>query len=256
VYLKRMLRKLYPAVPVFLFVALWQLISTVNPETSKFFSSPLEVFRYFLSALKTGSYVEDVKFSLLNVLAGYFIGNVLGVFSGLGLWFSEECGRTFRPLIHGFSAIPIFALAPMTILWWGTGVEAKVIIVFLHVYFLSVLNAYKGAQTARKEFASFFKALGANNWQLFYHIVLPSASVWIFSTLKVTANFAVLGEFIAEFIVSERGVGHYIVRATGLYDVPGVITGTLTLMFFSFLLMLPASYLEKKAEKRFLGETL
>ncbi len=235
---------------IVIFLVLWQIIA-LDKEVANKFSSPLEVLSILFKELTEQEFWNHIFYSYRNITIGFILGNFVGALIGTVLWLNESLGKTVNPILFLLSSIPVFAIAPMTILWWGTGDFAKVMIVFLHVFFVSVFYTYRAIGHIRDELFTFYKNyIGMNNVQTFIHIILPSYIIWFPEMLKFTVNFAVLGEFVAEFIVSDKGLGHYIIRATGLYDVPRVIVGIIFLMLYSVLINLLLniynSYIRKK----------
>ncbi|HIQ51272.1 MAG TPA: ABC transporter permease subunit [Nautiliaceae bacterium] len=221
---------------VLILLMIWQILA-LNPEISKKFSSPYEVISTLITELLKNNLLDHVFYSYINITIGFIIGNLIGALLGTLFWLNENLGKIVNPVLFLLSSIPVFAIAPMTILWWGAGDFAKIMIVFLHVFFVAIFYTYKSIGEIREELFSFFRNyVGMNNFQAFIHIILPSYIIWLPNMLKFTVSFAVLGEFVAEFIVSDKGIGHYIIKATGLYDVPKVLVGIIFLMLYPFLI--------------------
>ena len=236
---------------IVIFLILWQVLA-LDKDIANKFSSPLEVLSTLFGELTKLTFWEHIFYSYRNITVGFILGNFVGALVGTILWLNDSIGKTVNPLLFLLSSIPVFAIAPMTILWWGTGDFAKVMIVFLHVFFVSVFYTYRAIGQIREELFAFYKNyIGMNNFQAFVHIILPSYIIWFPEMLKFTVNFAVLGEFVAEFIVSDKGLGHYIIRATGLYDVPRVIVGIIFLMLYSVLINLILNIYNTYIRKRF-----
>jgi len=232
-------------------LALWQILA-LNPDIAKKFSSPYEVFKVLTNEIQNASFWHHVIYSYRNITLGFLLGNFIGAFIGTILWLNESIGRMVNPILFTLSSIPVFAIAPMTILWWGTGDFAKVMIVFLHVFFVAVFYTHRAIGEIRQDLYSFYKDfIGMNNFQTFRHLILPSYILWFPEMLKFTVNFAVLGEFVAEFIVSDKGIGHYIIRATGLYDVPRVLVGIIFLMLYSIALTSVINMYNKYVRRKF-----
>ncbi len=240
-----------PLAVILLFLIIWQILA-LSEEVSKYFSSPYEVLTVLLEEVRNPEFWTHVSFSYINITLGYVLGNLLGAIVGIVLWLRDSLGKIFNPILFLLSSIPIFAIAPMSILWWGSGDVAKVIIVFLHVFFVAVFYAYKNVGNIKDEYYAFFKFVGVNDLNMFIHIIIPSASLWFLPMLKLTVGFAVLGEFVAEFIVSDKGIGHYIIRATGLYDVPRVIVGIFFLLTYSTLTALIIDFLHKTVLRKYI----
>ncbi len=175
--------------------------------------------------LQDGSLVLNSLVTGSEALTGFLLGNLFGAMIGIGLWYSEAVARVARPYLVGLGALPVFAIAPMTILWFGVGIGAKIALAFLSTVFLAAAQAFKGAQEVDPLLLQRFRMFGASRQILFRRLLLPSAMVWIVASLRLTFGAALLGAFVGEFIASDRGIGHLIVRASGLYDTPRVLVG-------------------------------
>ena len=159
-----------------------------------------------------------------------FSATWLAAVLGLGLWFSESVARISKPYLVALGAVPVFAIAPMTILWFGVGIGAKVILAFLATVFVAASQAYKGAEQIDRLHLQRLRVFGAKRWQVFRLLLLPSSLVWVLSSLRLTIGLALLGAFIGEFIAADRGLGYMIVKAGGLYDTPRVLVGVITIV--------------------------
>jgi NitT/TauT family transport system permease protein len=118
-------------------------------------------------------------------------------------------------------------------------------LVFLSTVFLAAFQSYKGVTATDEGLLRYFKASGASYQFLLRHVVLPSALEWIFAACRLNIGFAILGAFVGEFIASTHGLGHYILRASGLYRVDEVLAGVLVLSVMSLALSLAVRALER-----------
>ncbi|MCD7933403.1 MAG: ABC transporter permease subunit [Tannerellaceae bacterium] len=172
-----------------------------------------------------------------------FIGLVLGV--GIGsligflLLYFPKVSKISNYYLVALSSIPIFALAPMMIIWFGTDVKMKIAVAFFSTVFTAVFQAYKGGQNISKQDKDFFILNKATSKQMFWKLTFPASMDWIIQSIKINAGLSVLGAFIGEFIASDKGLGHMIVKASGLYDIASVLAATICIifltMFFNFL---------------------
>lgn len=234
--------------PLIIFLIFWELI-TVNSERLTFlFGSPSTVFNTFREYLINKNLIIDILITGEETILGFLLGNIIGSVIGLSLWYSKNLASTLKPYIIALGSIPIFALAPMMIIWFGTGLYAKVMMATFATIIVATVQAYEGAQNVDEEQIKLLKSFGASKFQIFKKVITPSSLVWVIASYKLNIGFALLGAFIGEFISSERGLGHLILKAGGLYDIPLVLTGILCFMF----LALAINYLLSKIEKIFL----
>jgi NitT/TauT family transport system permease protein len=194
----------------------------------------------------TPGLIWNVGVTAIEALAGFVIGNVLGTLIGVSLWFSRTVGQISKPYLVALGAVPVFAIAPMTILWFGIGFEAKVALATLATFFIAVTQSFRGAEQVDPLLVRRFQVFGASQLLVFRRLILPSALVWIFSSLRLTVGAALLGAFIGEFIASDQGIGRVIVRASGLYDTPRVLVGVISIVLVALTLDALVSRLEKR----------
>lgn len=234
--------------PAVAFLVLWQWVGS-NPATGFFFSTPWAVIKTFWHLLRSGELESNTTLTAGEAIAGFILGNVVGTVLGVGLWYSELGATIAKPYLTILGSIPVFALAPMTILWFGIGIGAKIALAFLGTVFIAAAQAHRGAGQADPLLIRRFRVFGASRRMLFTHLLLPSAGAWIVGSLRLTFGSALLGAFVGEFIASEKGLGHLIVRASSLYDTATVITGVITMAVLALSLDAVVDIFETKLFK-------
>jgi len=234
--------------PLILFLLVWEWAGASDPRFQFLFASPSTTAEAFVVGIQSGELVRAAWITLAEVVVGLALGSVIGVILGVAIGLSFGAARIFEPYLIVLSSVPIFAIAPMTILWFGTGFLAKVMLVFLSTVFLAVFQSYSGVRAVDKELVLYFRSLGANRTHLVRHIVMPSALEWIISACRLNVGFAILGAFVAEFISSNDGLGHFILKSSGLYKVDAVLAG----VFLLAVISLAINYLIKITERRIL----
>jgi NitT/TauT family transport system permease protein len=232
--------------PLVCFLAAWEAASYSSPSSEFFFSRPTEVARTLFEGIRDYSLPMHTAVTTGEALAGFILGNLVGASVGISLWYSERLARLAKPYLVALGALPVFAIAPMTVLWFGIGTWAKITLAFLATVFIATGHAYKGAEEVDPLLLRRFRVFGASRWVIFRHLLLPSSAVWIIGSLRITIGTALLGAFVGEFIASERGLGHMIIRASGVYDTPRVLVGVLTLVALALVLDYGVNALERK----------
>jgi NitT/TauT family transport system permease protein len=252
---KTALPRLVIWLPLMVVLAVWQLMGSRSESIAFFFATPAKVFAAALSMLgedlslltgiiRNGEFPPAANGGLLwnagitaaEAFSGFVIGNALGMIIGIALWYTATIARIARPYLVALGALPVFAIAPMTILWFGIGISAKIALAVLSTVFLAAAQAFKGAEQVDPLLLRRFKVFGASRAIIFRRLLLPSALVWIVASLRLTIGAALLGAFVGEFIASEQGIGHIIIRAGGLYDMPRVLVGVFAMIAMAMLL--------------------
>lgn len=237
------------AIPLIGFLAFWQVYGGATKQRTFYFATPKLVVETFIHDLSDGSLLRNAAVTGGEALAGFLLGNLVGAVLGLSLWYSEAIARISKPYLAALGSVPVFAIAPMTIIWFGIGISAKIILAFLATVFVAASQAYKGAEQVDVLHLQRLRVFGANRWQTFRLLLFPSSVVWVISSLRLTIGLALLGAFIGEFIAAERGLGHMIVRAGGLYDTPRVLVGVISIVVMSLGVESVVDSVERKTLK-------
>lgn len=222
--------------PLVAFVVGWELVVWGNDRLVFFFGQPSKVLSCIWTRTMDGSLPIDFATTFSEAAIGFVVGNVVGTAIGLGLWYSKTAFQIARPYIIALGSAPIFALAPLLIIWFGTGMVSKVMIAGLSTVFVALLQSYTGAADVSSDFIRLMKTFGATQSQTFRKVVAPSAIVWVMSAFKMNVGFAILGAFIGEYISSSRGLGHLILVASGLFDISLVLCGVLMLVIIALIM--------------------
>lgn len=203
----------------------WQIIAHTVDHGTFLFGSPSAVFSVAIHDLQMADIYRDIALTTAETVVGLLWGSLLGTLCGLLLWVDSRVGQLCEPYIVIAGSIPIVAIAPILIDWFGTGFLAKVILAGSSTLLISVIQAHEGAKLADKEKLEFARALKASRPFMVRKVILPSACMWVLAGFRLNVGFALIGAFIGEFVSSEAGVGRYIVRFGSLYDIPRVLFG-------------------------------
>jgi NitT/TauT family transport system permease protein len=222
--------------PGILFLLLWEWFCYGAPEKLFLFGSPGKVIQVAIEELPQTKIWIDLGATALETLLGLLMGTFLGTALGVCMWSHPLFEKISRPYITLIGSLPIFALAPMLIIWFGIGLWAKVVMACFATFLVSAIHSYEGAKHASEHYLHFAKTLGTNQWTILKKIIFPGALEWVLTGFKMNISFALLGAFIGEFISSEKGLGFYILKAGSLYDTPKVIFGILMLSVFALCL--------------------
>jgi NitT/TauT family transport system permease protein len=216
---------LWTFMPGCILLATWEFIVYENSRLEFLFASPSKVLAVAYQDLISGGVLVDAAVTAGEAIAGLVIGSLWGTAIGLLLWTHERLAQIARPYIVILGAVPIFAIAPMLIIWFGTGVLSKIVMSVFSVFFVALSQAYDGARFCSQEYSSYTMTLGAPRFKVVKKLIIPGALRWVAAGFKISIGLALVGAFIGEFVSSEAGLGHYILTAGALYDMPRVIFG-------------------------------
>jgi NitT/TauT family transport system permease protein len=174
------------------------------------------------------------------------MGTVIGASLGLSLWYSKIVATVSKPYIAALGSIPIFALTPMIISWFGIGIFSKIMLAFISTVIVAIVQSYQGAMSVEPRFLRLMHVMGASRFQTFRTVIVPASWLWVINAMKLNIGLALLGAFIGEFISAEQGLGYMIVRASGLYDMATVMVGVFTLIAIALCFTLLVERFERK----------
>ncbi len=181
--------------------------------------------------------------------AGLAIGTTSGTIVGLGLWYSGKAAEIAKPYIVAIGAIPVFAFAPLMIMWFGVGISMKIAIAAFSTFFVALTQSYRGAQLVGPEFLEPLHAMRATRRQVFFKVIVPGSLDWVLASARMNVGFGLLGAFVGEFVASDRGVGHVMLRAAGLYNVDRAFAAVIGIVVLAILFDLGASYLQSERHR-------
>lgn len=220
-------------------LGLWQYATSKQALNAFLFGSPAEIWTFLVKMQQDGSLLHDTSVTAMETLLGFLLGNAIGTVLGLLLWYSRFVSKVVQPFIVALGSIPVVALAPLVIIWFGTGLASKLAMSTLSVVVVALVIAYKGATGIDDDQINLMRTLGAAKRQIFTKLVIPASLRDIFAGLKLTVGFALIGAILGEFMSSSDGLGHAIFKAGSLYIIPKVFAGvvvTIALaLFLSFL---------------------
>ncbi|MGQ0551215.1 MAG: ABC transporter permease [Armatimonadota bacterium] len=207
----------------------WELLS--GPVLDQFFvSKPSHIAGSVWAMLTKEALLYHLQFTIIEALTGYLIGAGAGLILGFALARLELVYRIVEPFVVAFYGIPRIALAPLFILWFGIGIESKIAVAAIMVFFIVFINTIAGIRSAPLQFLQVARVMGASEWDLVRKVIFPAATPFIIAALQITVPQAMIGAIVGEFISSNRGVGHLISRAAGFLDTPGLFAGIFALL--------------------------
>jgi NitT/TauT family transport system permease protein len=228
-------RLLATGIAILMLIA-WELASRRNERIAFLFSRPTQVWDALVTMTISGTLWSDIGVTTAEALLGTAAGTILGSALGLALWLSKRMGRVAAPFVVVAANFPIFALAPAAIVWLGIGMGMKVFLAAFATFFISLHLAHRGAKLALEQFGGVFDGFRARRMDTYRKIIVPGALDAVFSSMRLNVGLGILGAFIGEFIVSEQGLGHTIVRASGLYQIDRVFAASLCIVALAGLL--------------------
>jgi NitT/TauT family transport system permease protein len=226
-------------------LALWEAVVRVNHFPAFILPLPGQVWQRFWLVLGNGQLVWHTSITLGEVLGGLGLGLVVATALGYLIAKSPGLERALTPYIVASQAVPIVAIAPLLVIWFGSGLRSKVLICALIVFFPILINTVVGLRSVEPELHDLMRSLRASRWQIFTKLDVPAAlPVWL-AGLKVGATLAVIGAVVGEFIGADRGLGFLVNFARGQYDTALVFVAVIALVVIALALYGLVSLIER-----------
>jgi NitT/TauT family transport system permease protein len=195
----------------------------------------------------SGKLVFHASYTALHAIAGFALGAAAGMAAGLALGRWQRVAEVLDPFLMGFYSVPKIALAPLFILWFGVGSEMKVLFVAMIVFLLVFLNTYTGVRNVSREQIAILRLMRASEAQLLAKVVLPSAVAWVFTGLRLSVPYALIGAIMGEMLASNRGLGYLLADASAQFDTGGAFAALAAIIVMAMLLNAAVRFAERRA---------
>jgi NitT/TauT family transport system permease protein len=169
-------------------------------------------------------------------LAGFVLAVLVGILLAVVIVYSPFLEKTLFTSLVAFNAIPKVAIAPLFILWIGTGIESKVLMAFLIAIFPIIVDTVAGMRAIDPAQLDLISIYRSSQWQTFWKIRFPNALPSIFAGMKVSVTLALIGAIVGEFVGSNQGLGFVILQAQGTYQTPLVFAAIAVLSILGVIL--------------------
>ncbi len=218
---------------LFLFLFLWETAARMQWIDTFFFSSPSLVATHFISMLYDGSFFVHTGITLFETLISFVLITVISLLIAVFLWYSKTLSEIMEPYLVVLNSLPKSALAPLFIVWLGTGTDTIIVAGISVALFGSIINLYTGFKQVDQEKLKLIATLGGNRFTTLKKVVFPSSIPMILSNMKVNIGLSLVGVIIGEFLAARRGLGYLIIYGSQVFQLNMVITSILILCFIA-----------------------
>ena len=224
---------------------MWEAFARLNRYPAFILPLPQQVWARFLEAIRDGTLARHTQITLLEVFAGLLLGLTTASLLGYLIAKSRSLEQALTPYIVASQSIPIVAIAPLLVIWFGSGLPSKVLICALIVFFPILINTVVGVRSVEPDLRDLMRSLKATRWQTFLKLELPAALPILLGGLKVGATLSVIGAVVGEFVGADRGLGFLINVGRGQYDTALVFVAVAALVIIAMGLYGSVALLEK-----------
>lgn len=233
-----------------LFLVLWELAATNGWIDSFFFSSPSLICIKFWELCMDNSILTHIGVTLLETLVSFLLVFVLSLLVATLLWYSPTASEIMEPYLVVLNSLPKSALAPLIIVWLGTGITTIIVAGMSVAVFGSIISFFTAFQQSDKEKIKLIQTLGGNRRDAFFKVILPGSIPMLLSTTKVNIGLSLVGVIIGEFLAARQGLGYLIIYGSQVFQLDLVITSIILLCIIAMGLYKIIQYMEHAIKKK------
>ena len=220
-------RILYPLAGAAILVLIWHYYVVLMKVSVVVLPTPLQVLKSLISNARI--LMEEGWVTALECVYGFALSLVIGIPIAVVITYSRIAHQMFYPLLVASQSIPKVALAPILLVWFGTGIKSKLAMAFVIAFFPVVVDTATGLRSTSPDLLELARSLQCTRLQTFFKIQLPSALPSIFSGAKIAVTLAVIGAVIGEFMGSNEGLGNLLLTANSQLNSP-LVWASLTVL--------------------------
>ena len=234
-----------PTAIVVLMLSIWEVLVRALHVNSVILPPPSEIMETLIE--RRGLLIDHLSSSLILIGSGLILSVVGGVSVAIAFTFSRRLREGVYPLLIISQVVPKVAIAPLFIVWFGTGTLPCLLLGFLIAFFPMTINSVLGFQSVDEESYRMARAFMGSKWQIFWKVQFPNALPYMFSGMKILLTLVIIGDVVSEFVASQEGIGYLIKLAGGLLDTP-LMMAAITALSLSGLILY---WIISKIERRF-----
>ncbi len=229
------------------FLGVWEALIRWQHYPPYILPPPELVFHKGILALRDGTLWYHTRVTLLEILGGLVLGVSGATVLGYILAKRPLLEHLIGPYVVAAQAIPVVALAPLIILWAGSGIWAKILVAALTLFFPTLVNTMVGIRSVEQRYMELMRVLNANRWQIFRMVEVPAALPILLGGLKIGTTLAVIGAVVGEFVAADQGLGFLInLTSRGTLDTALLFVAIGVLVFIALMLYTTVGYMEAR----------
>lgn len=242
--LVRQRNRLLAVLVLVLAIMLWAAVVQWQNLPPFILPAPTVVALKFWSALADGTLLRHFQVTMVEIGLGLSVGVSTAFVTGYCLAKNRALEQIASPYIVASQSIPIVAIAPLLVIWLGSGLLSKVIVCALISFFPALISTIVGIRSVDPDLHDLMRSLRAGRWQIFAKLEIPAALPILFAGLKLSVTLAVVGAVVGEFVGADAGLGFLINLARGVLDTPLMFVAVITLVIIAQLLYMSVALLE------------
>ncbi|MSP51508.1 MAG: ABC transporter permease [Alphaproteobacteria bacterium] len=213
-----------PLIAIALIILFWETFNWIFDQP-EWILPPLHKIIYTAIEGATDRFLYAAYVTLVEVIGGFFLGVIVGLTLGAILFHSNTLRKALYPLIIYSQTIPVIAIAPVFVIWFGFGPEPKIMLAALIIFFPVFMTTFAGLSSIEREMTFLMESLGASGWETFKKVRLPGALPFVFTGLKQAAILSPIGAIVGEFVGSHEGLGPVMIASNAAFKTHYVFAG-------------------------------
>lgn len=232
------------------FLLFWEVSADIGLIDSFFFASPSRVILLFAQLCMDYSIFFHIGITLWETVISFLLVFLISLLVATVLWYSPKLSEILEPYLVILNSLPKSALAPLFIVWLGTGTTTIIVAGISVALFGSIISFYSGFKQCDAEKITLIYTLGGRKKDAFRKVVLPSSVPVLLSTTKVNIGLALVGVIIGEFLAARRGLGYLIIYGSQVFQLNLVIMSVILLCIIAMGLYKGTQIIEQKIKNR------
>ncbi|WP_407267736.1 ABC transporter permease [Radiobacillus sp. PE A8.2] len=232
---------MYPIIFAVGIFILWELVVRI-------FSVPVYLLPAPTSVIATidSSLLGHMMVTLYESIVGFIIANILGFATAVIFVHSKPIEKGMYPLAIALKTTPLVALAPLLVVWLGTGYSSKIVASVLICFFPILVNSVKGLKAIEHEAWELFTTYKGTKWEIFWKLRLPTSLPYVMSALKISSSLAIVGAIVGEFVGANKGLGYVVLVSSYHMDTPVMFSAIFASALCGLMLFWTVSWMERR----------
>lgn len=206
-------------------LAAWQLSTQVGWASEQLFPSPVSIFKDFYDMLQSGELLHHLRVSVVRAALGFLLGGALGLLAGLLVGLFRRAEELLDPTVQMLRTVPLLAITPLFILWFGFGELSKVLLIAMGAFFPLYVNTFLGVRNVDSKLFDVARVLEFSRYKQITRLVIPAALPQVLLGLRLSLSTAWLCLVVAELMGADQGVGYLIQDARSFMRTGVVFVG-------------------------------
>lgn len=231
-------------ISIIIILIIWFLISKIFHPAEYLFPSLENVGKEFIEKYQV--FLENTGYTLLEVFIGFALANILGLIIAIIAIHYSHLEQILTIIAISLKTIPIIAIAPLLVLWFGHGIGSKIAAVAITCFIPVLINVLSGAKEVILRYRGLISLYNLTNLQITKYFVLPGIMPYLMSAFKISSSLAIVGALVSEFISANKGLGYLIISNYYSMNIAGVFVCIIISSFIGIAIYYSCDIIEKK----------